>query len=701
MESLPAYFSLNINTLLLILILSVGGFFAYYYYKKTAPPVRLGIAVFLGLLRGLYLSIILLLLFRPEIMFRWTSVEKKKIALAIDRSASMSIVEKNQSRLQRAFTFADAAANEIKNYADIKEYVFDTKPVVLSDRTGDTTLSGTNITEAISDIIDKNPDINSIVLVTDGNYTQGKNPLYVDKIKQVKIYPIGVGDSLSAPDLKILNLDYDYLAYEDKPTTIIANISLTGMDTANIRAVLIQNKKNMQAKIASLTGDGRIVPLSFTFQPEEPGLQKYSVVLKPLQEETILANNASDLSIDVLKGKTIVGLIASQPNYDLKFLSRTIETFEDCETRFYLESLKQGSMERTLREADVLFIQNFPSPGDAADKMELFKESKKPICYMLSERLDTNKYQVLRHYFPLQSIKSAQKPLTTQIIPTEGAKNNSLIALYQKNEQNERFWHNCPPIVYPFNVTRFSEPVATLLCTEKTTDYLPVLSAWQNNKLLLLGSGFWRWKFLLTEHREFSDGYERFVYHIIRWLAAGKGNQNIILKMPKKVYNVGETIAFPVQLYDGSYHSVDNGMVHINVIYDSDTSEVVLRNSGDGNYVSEYIPYRSGMHKLILSAWINDVPLGRIEEEIDVLPTNNEFIYTRQDVDFLKQLARQTGGRYFNESQAPELVNALDLTPIKKEEQKIWDIWQNIYLLLLLIALLTIEWIIRKRKGLA
>jgi hypothetical protein len=701
MESLPAYFSLNINTLLLLLILIIGGFSAYFYYKRTVPRVKRGIAVFLGIIRGTYLCIILLLLFRPEIMFSWIFSEKKKIALAIDRSASMSIIEHDQNRLQRALTIADKTVKEIKKFADVYVYVFDTKPVVLSDLTRDTTAMGTDITKSLLQIIDQNPDMNSIILLTDGNFTQGLNPLYIDKLKQVNIYPIGIGDSLSAPDLKILNLEYDYIAYEQKPTTITAEISLLGIDSAAVRAVLKKNQTIIQAKRLHVTGDGRIALVSFTFKPEEPGLQKYSVELTPIRQEIILANNVSNLSVDVLKSKTIVGMIAAQPNYDFKFLRQTIDGFEDCETQLYVENPTQGVFDRTVREADVLFIQNFPRAGVAADKSELLKATNKPVCYLLSERLDTDKFQLLQRYFPLDAIQFTEKAPPVQIMQTETAMNNPLMTLYERNDSNERFWIDCPPIEYPFKLVRFAVPVAVLLRTEKTDRTLPVLCAWQNSKLLWMGSGFWRWKFLLTEHREFNDGYERFVYRIIRWMASGKGNQNIILKMPKKVYHVGETVVLPVQLYDGTYHLIENGTAHINIIHNSDTSEVVLSNRGDGNYSAEYVPYKPGMHRFIVSAWINDVSLGRVEEKINVLPTNNEYIYTRQDVDLLKQLARQTGGRYLNESQAPELISALDLSPIKKEEQKTLYIWQNMYLMIILIALFSIEWIIRKRMGLA
>jgi hypothetical protein len=698
---MPSYFALNIHLFLLLLILLIGGCAAYFYYRRTVPPISIGLAFSLGLLRGLNISLILLLLFRPEVTFLWNVTEKKKIALMVDHSASMSLVENGKRRLERALSIQNALSNEMKRLADVSTYAFDTNVSLLSNYVKDTTATGTNITESILDIITQYPDLDDLILLTDGNYTEGRNPLYVDKIKQVQIYPVGIGDTIAPPDLKIINLEYDYIAYNDKPFTVTANVSVLSADTVTVRAFLKQGQRTQQAKKSIGVGDGRIVPFSFTFLPEKLGVQEYEIELLPLNQESVLDNNASTFGIEVQKGKIAVGLIASKPNYDLKFLRQTLTNFEDCKTWFYLSSLHQGSLRQVLQEVDVLFIQNYPATGANPAEIAMLNAAEKPLCYLLSERLDAGKYQFLQYHFPIQSIQLAREAANTQISYQETGKNSPLTDFYENKEQNIRFWSNCPPIAYPFDAVRFSEPMSILLTTHQASGNLPVLATWYHDKLLILGAGFWRWSFLLADNREFADGYDRFIYRIVRWLAGGKGNRNIIFKIAKKIYNAGEVVTLPVQLYDGAYHPIEKGLVTISIVHNGDTSEVVLQNIGQGHYQAEYIPYKAGKYKLLVDAWQNDIPLGRVEAELAVLLTNDEYLYTRQAVHVLKQLAKKTGGHYFSESEAMHLLHILDLSPVKKEEKITLDIWQNLYLLLMIILLFAIEWIVRKRKGLA
>ena len=701
MDSLPTFFSLNIHTLLVVLLALIGGTAAYVYYRKTVPPISKGAAVFLGCMRGIYLTLILILLFKPAITLSWISNNPKKISVVIDRSASMSLTENDTMRIVRAESIGDLLVKNLMPHASVQRFSFDLSAVPYNVSGKDTLRSGTDITESLTRIIDDNPETEDIILITDGNYTQGKNPLYVDKFKQVRIQTVGIGDTLAAPDVQIVDLDYDYIVYEQKPATISAKVSMIGRDTASVNVILKENQSVIQVKRTRLTGDGRIEPVAFQVTPEKTGLQKYSIELQALPEETILENNHADLSMEVLKSKLVIGLIASKPNYDIKFLQQTINTFDDCETRYFLEILGEGSIEKTVSESDVLFIQNYPEPATAPGNIKILDTIKKPLCYILSERPDAGKFQFIKRYFPVQSILWAGNSAMIQINSDNKVKDNPLVTLFDQQELNDRFWRECPPINYPFQSVRFLNPVSVLLQTADARETLPVFCSWQNNKLLLLGSGFWRWKFLLTGDRDFATGYNRLIYQIIRWLSSGKANQHIVLNTTKKVYRMGESILFPVQLYDGAFDLIKNGTANLDIVKGKDTLEVVMLSDGRGNYRAAYTPLEAGRYRIIVNAWQNDVSLGYTEQEIEVLPTNREFIYTHQAVDFLKQLAEQSGGHYYTADQIQQLIKTLDLEPVRKEEHNTWDIWQNIYLLIFFLILLSVEWIIRKQKGLA
>ena len=83
------------------------------------------------------------------------------------------------------------------------------------------------------------------------------------------------------------------------------------------------------------------------------------------------------------------------------------------------------------------------------------------------------------------------------------------------------------------------------------------------------------------------------------------------------------------------------------------------------------------------------------------MAVNKEFLYTKQDYRFLKQLAEQSGGKYYSEL---DYRNLTDELPVYKRMQRYsvsFELWNKFIVLVLIIISLTVEWFIRKRKGLA
>jgi hypothetical protein len=68
--------------------------------------------------------------------------------------------------------------------------------------------------------------------------------------------------------------------------------------------------------------------------------------------------------------------------------------------------------------------------------------------------------------------------------------------------------------------------------------------------------------------------------------------------------------------------------------------------------------------------------------------------------EYLKQLTEKTGGIFVPIERAEELLKQLELKPKFIRIQEELEIWYKPVLLLLIIACITLEWILRKRFGL-
>ncbi|MFQ5772006.1 MAG: hypothetical protein ACE5HX_15835, partial [bacterium] len=88
----------NIILLILLILIAIG--FSYYVYRKTVPPVSKSLRIILMSLRAVVVILVVLLLFEPILSVTRKKQEKPVIAVLIDHSASMGLVDQNVDRTQ-------------------------------------------------------------------------------------------------------------------------------------------------------------------------------------------------------------------------------------------------------------------------------------------------------------------------------------------------------------------------------------------------------------------------------------------------------------------------------------------------------------------------------------------------------------------------------------------------------------------------
>ena len=82
------------------------------------------------------------------------------------------------------------------------------------------------------------------------------------------------------------------------------------------------------------------------------------------------------------------------------------------------------------------------------------------------------------------------------------------------------------------------------------------------------------------------------------------------------------------------------------------------------------------------------------------LDATKAFADTRQDADFLREIAGRTGGRYSGPEAVAALAEALPRQPLRVVMQSETELWNTTPLFILFVAVLGCEWLLRKRYGL-
>jgi hypothetical protein len=95
--------------------------------------------------------------------------------------------------------------------------------------------------------------------------------------------------------------------------------------------------------------------------------------------------------------------------------------------------------------------------------------------------------------------------------------------------------------------------------------------------------------------------------------------------------------------------------------------------------------------------------IGTLNAKSTMLVTdlNREYYSAAQNSDLLKRIASETGGKYYTTAEAQSLLDDLIYRQTPYSERVTKDLWDMPVNFMLIIGLLSAEWFLRKREGLA
>ena len=695
-ELIPSYFHINIPFYIILILAVVAGVYTFYYYKRTIPPLSDKLRIVLGLLRGAALFLILSLFFSPQLKLVWQSVSKPEIVIAVDKSASMKIDDNNNQRFEEALSISDYIQEKMEDTNVIHTYYFDIDTMVLNDSIKVGNLE-TNIDFALKSISKKHKNAEALILISDGIVTKGSNPLFSNILKKQKIHTIGIGDTSETADVLIKNVIANKTVYKNNPSIVSAEITSKNITNLNSTVKLIHKNKIIAAKKIAITKSDQIYPVEFEIIPKNTGNLKYEIQIDGFKSEKFKENNAYQFQMEVLKDKLNVGLLADKPGYDLKFIKQILRSDKNIQLASFIDINPNSGVQQMLKvidSSDVLIVIDLPSKGTPQSLknnfINLISTRRIPVCFINIAKPYKDFVKLIHNRFPEFSYNAANSLTEVFAYPTITAQLNTVFNIFDSSELNESFWQNTAPIEYYFNKVQTGRTDKILLQVKDNPNRPILLSNTHKglNNLLFLGNGFWRWKFLLVEDRQFTGAYETFFLNLIKWISKDPGSKNVNIEVNKKGLPLGEQLITNIQLYDGSFNPVLDGEIKLIINGPNGEFEATATNTGKGHYTWQFTPNAEGTYKIKAEAFKNDVSLGNNQIEINVLPVNSE-------------LAEVTEGQYFNSKNFQDLIPLLPKTPEITSTTVNYDLWNKLYTLLLIIFLLSFEWFIRKRKGLA
>jgi len=235
---------------------------------------------------------------------------------------------------------------------DVRRYQFDTRLQPTKDF-GELNFEGrsTALAASLRTLAERfqGRPLAGVLLFTDGNATDlalGALPK-LDGLPPV--YPVVLGRRDAVHDIAVQQIAVTQTAFEDAPVTLQADVMTSGFRGKPIVAKLVDRTgRTLQEQTAEARADGEALAFRFQIKPEQPGLSFYQIrtgtpaeaaqPVTPPQPgapaptaEATLANNARVFVVDRGQGPFRVLYVAGRPNWEYKFLNRSVQLDEQVQ----------------------------------------------------------------------------------------------------------------------------------------------------------------------------------------------------------------------------------------------------------------------------------------------------------------------------------------------------------------------------------
>lgn len=674
--------------------LAAGAVYAGVLYQKK-PVWGKNLNWALAACRFVVVSLLCFLLLSPFIKQVKNSYEKPTIVLAIDNSQSVALTS-DSTQLNTLLAGIESLRQKLQE----KEVNVDLQ--LLNATADSTTLnrntfngSATNLSQMLSNIQSNylHRNLAGVVLVSDGIYNQGTSPEYLPY--NFPVYPVGLGDTIPKKDLNLKTLYFNKITYLGNKFPVVAEIHSTGYAGKTATVSLKQNGKVIEKKSVSLRGNNDVQEVNFVHTASAKGMQRYVVEVDLQEGEFTAQNNMRDAYIDIIDGKEKILLLALTPHPDIKAIKSILEKNEN----YQLEIVVVGENTPKETKYDLLILHQIPDNYNNGLAMaRKFIESNTPVWYIVGSQSNIGQLNGINNAVKV----SSRMGQVDQVTPAFNA--NFVIFKYSAEQANTL--QKLPPVAVPFGEYKVPASAEVLLYQRvgnlvTNKPLLVVHTDKARKSATLMGDGLWEWRLEEYNLTEKHDAVDELVSKLVQYLSAKEDKRKLRVYPIADEFLDSEKVILEAETYNDIYERIYGIPITLQITSDDNkTTNYTFTNSED-NPRFEISGLTKGIYRYKASAQVQ----GKAEQvsgEFTVKDLQLEALNTTADHTLLKKLAEQTNGKFFLPAQIDALSASLTSNPppdVIQSSEELLELIHMKWLFFLFMALLTIEWGVRKYQG--
>ncbi|MTH16694.1 hypothetical protein [Flavobacterium sp. LC2016-01] len=670
------------SILLLLLSLVIAGGLSYFQYFFKAKN-KSNLIWFLAFLRFLAIFGLLVLLINPIISKSSLEITKTPLAIAVDNSSSIEALKSDKKAVELYQKLISNPA--LKEKFDIQSYQFDAD--FKSSDKFDFKGKQTNLDEVAKNLKSINKNLTfPTVIITDGNQTTGNDYVYrFDPVN--KVYPLVVGDTTTFFDLKINQLNVNKYAFHKNKFPVEIFLQYSGEKATTADFTISQGNSVVAKEKVSFSPSKKTASLNLLLPADKVGLQIFRASVSSNAKEKNSYNNIKNFAVEIIDQKSTIAIVSAINHPDIAALKRSIEV--NAQRKVIL--VKPNDINQ-LQEASVLVLYQPNASFKAV--FDNNKNAGRNIFIITGNNTDFNFLNQQQNNLIFKMSGQVEDYLS------EFQSQFNLFAI-----DNIGF-ENFPPLQNAFGTITTNGNVSVLLSSRirNVSTNAPLLAFAENQgkrTAFLLGENSWKWRLQSHIDNQSFEKYDVFIDKIIQFLATSASKKSLVVTH-ESFYNSGDELVINAQYFNKNYEFDEKARLTISVTnLETKQNKNYDLLKGNNSYSVNLDGLTAGKYNFTVKELNSNTSYS---SHFEILDFDIEKQFVNPDVLKLKQLALQTNGKAFFENQADDLINTLlenkEYKSIEKNVSTKTPIIDWVWLLILIAALLTTEWFVRKYNGL-